>query len=264
MVGYVVFTYGPTATTCTSLKNNMKASTQILQLQIDLGIPDNLRAPRIGPLTRARFEQLAVTNPESDWPPANIVPLGVVLSASSVGGDPDLVLHTLPDAQRLICPEARTLVESFEGLQLEAYQDEVGVWTIGYGHTGLQHKDGTVYRGRTISKEKADQLLDYDMTQFEHRVTSLVRVPINDYQFGALVAFDFNTGGLTVDDGDGPQVPSGVLRALNVNDMDEAGDRLLQWNHAGGKVLNGLTRRRNAERALFMGNLDSMRHFEQG
>lgn len=159
---------------------------------------------------------------------------------------------------------AEDLIKHFEGLQLTAYQDEVGVWTIGWGHTGLQHKDGTVYRGRMINLAEAEALFDYDMRQFEARVQTLVKVPLNDEEFGALVSFDFNTGGLTVDDGDGPQVASKVLRVLNVGEREQSADDLLAWNHAGGQVLKGLTLRRNAERALFLSDLETMRHYLEG
>lgn len=136
------------------------------------------------------------------------------------------------------------LVKHFESLRLTAYRDEVGVWTIGWGHTGLQHKDGTVYEGRTISVEKAEELLRYDMHQFESRVSTFVKVSITDDQFSALVSFDFNTGGLP---------KSTTLRKLNAGDDDGAADALLMWNKADGKELKGLTRRRMSERNLFLG-----------
>lgn len=136
------------------------------------------------------------------------------------------------------------LVKHFESLFLKAYQDIVGVWTIGWGHTGLQHKDGTVFAGRMITRDKAEELLRYDMHQFEARVQTFVKVAINDDQFAALVSFDFNTGGLA---------KSTTLRKLNAGDNQGAADALLMWNKANGKVVRGLTRRRESERNLFMG-----------
>ena len=136
------------------------------------------------------------------------------------------------------------LVKHFEGCYLKAYQDSVGVWTIGYGHTGLQHKDGTVYRGRVITQAKAEELLRYDMRQFEARVETFVKVPLSDDQYAALVSFDFNTGGLG---------KSTLLRMLNDYNIAGAADQFLRWNKAGGKVLRGLTRRRASERNLFLG-----------
>jgi lysozyme len=137
-----------------------------------------------------------------------------------------------------------TLVKEFEGLSLKAYRDEVGVLTIGYGHTGYQHQDGTVYAGMTITKAQADNFLEYDMHQFEARVGALVKVPLTDDEFAALVSFDFNTGSLST---------STLLRKLNKGDYTGAADQLLRWVHAGGKVYRGLVRRRESERNLFLG-----------
>lgn len=135
------------------------------------------------------------------------------------------------------------LVRHFEGLYLKAYPCEAGVWTIGYGHTGLQHKDGTVFHGRVITETEALKLLEYDLNQFEARVKALVKVPLSGAQFDALVSFDFNTGALH---------KSTVLKRLNAGDYSGAADALLMWTRAGGKVQPGLVRRRKAERHLFL------------
>lgn len=82
-----------------------------------------------------------------------------------------------------ISPQGLEMVKHFESLFLTAYYDGGGVLTIGYGHTGLQHKDGTVYPGRRITEQEAVQLLAYDMNQFESRVKALVTVPLNQAQF---------------------------------------------------------------------------------
>jgi lysozyme len=129
------------------------------------------------------------------------------------------------------------LIKHFEGCYLQAYQDSVGVWTIGYGHTGLQHKDGTVHRGRRI--------LRYDMHQFEARVSALIQErTVSQCQFDALVSFDFNTGGLH---------RSTLLIHLRAGRLWEAANEFPKWDKAGGKTLPGLTRRRAAERDLFCG-----------
>jgi lysozyme len=148
-----------------------------------------------------------------------------------------------------LSPDGRALIESFEGLLLRAEQDIAGIWTIGYGHTGLQHNDGTVYEGRVITKEQADDLLGYDMHQFERRVISLVKVPLNQNQFDALVSFDFNTGGLTLKG----LKPSTLLNCLNQGKIWEASNQFGDWNHVNGREVAGLTRRRNAERDVFCG-----------
>jgi len=135
------------------------------------------------------------------------------------------------------------LIQHFEGCYLEAYQDSVGVWTIGFGHTGLKHRDGSVHAGRNITQEEADALFRYDMDFFEGRVQRAITVPLNDDEFGALVSFDFNTGGIN---------DSTLRRKLNAGNRAGAANEFLRWNKAGGRVLAGLTRRRRNERRLFL------------
>lgn len=132
------------------------------------------------------------------------------------------------------------LVKSFEGLELKAYKDSVGVATIGYGSTGSH-----VSMGMTITKEQAEQLLKKDLERFEKGVSELVKVPLNQTQFDALVSFSFNLGL-------GNLKSSTLLKKLNTSDYNGAADEILRWNRAGGKVLAGLTRRRIAERDLFL------------
>lgn len=145
--------------------------------------------------------------------------------------------------QLTISDEGVALVKHFEGCYLDAYKDAVGVWTIGYGHTGLQHKDGTVFRDRKITQEEADDLLRYDMHQFEVRVIALLpHVALSQHQFDALVSFDFNTGALH---------KSTLLRHLALGRGWEAANEFAKWDKAGGEILPGLTRRRAAERDMF-------------
>jgi GH24 family phage-related lysozyme (muramidase) len=133
-----------------------------------------------------------------------------------------------------------TLVKSFEGLRLTAYQDAVGVWTIGYGTT-----DG-VKPGMQITEQQAEDFLRRDIARFEPAVASLVKVPLTSDQFSALVSFVYNLG-------PGSLQQSTLLRLLNQGNIQGAADEFPRWNKAGGRVLAGLTRRRNAERALFLG-----------
>ncbi len=125
---------------------------------------------------------------------------------------------------------------------LTAYQDSAGVWTIGYGHTGLHHNDGTVKRGRVIKLAEAEALLRGDMAASEADVRDCVCTPLFQYQFDALVSFQFNTGALR---------KSSLLRYLNAGSVDAAANEFGKWIHAGGRVLNGLIRRRLAEQLLF-------------
>lgn len=132
------------------------------------------------------------------------------------------------------------MIKSFEGLRLKAYQDAVGVWTIGYGTTR------GVRPGQEISEAQAEALLKSDLNRFERDVSQAVRVSINDNQFAALVSFTYNVGS-------GALRSSTLLRKLNSRDIYGAANEFPRWNRAGGRVLAGLTRRRSAERALFLG-----------
>lgn len=215
----------------------MSVGETILKIQDLLLIPKDKQAPVIGPLTRAAFTRLSQAKAGDPWGK----------------GDDDSLGHP-GEGARDINDRAVALIQHFEGLhrirsdgKIEAYLDVAGVWTIGFGHTGLQHKDGTVYPGRVITEAKADQLFRYDMEQFEARVSAFVKVPLNDDEYGALVAFDFNTGGLK---------NSTLLRKLNAGDRAGAANEFLKWDKAtvnGRKVpIRGLTRRRHSERRLFL------------
>jgi len=131
------------------------------------------------------------------------------------------------------------LLKAFEGLQLIAYQDSVGVWTIGYGTTS------GVRPGMQITEQQAVEFLRRDVSKFEQDVARLVEVPLTSDQFSALVVFVYNLGS-------GSLEQSTLLKLLNQGNIQGAADQFLRWNKAGGQVLAGLTRRRNAERALFL------------
>lgn len=136
------------------------------------------------------------------------------------------------------------LIKEFEGCRLTAYQDSVGVWTIGYGWT--QPVDGKPVRaGMTIKQETAERLLKTGLVSYESDVSRLVKVGLTQGQFDALVSFTYNLGSRSLS-------TSTLLRKLNAGDYAGAANEFLRWNKAGGKVLNGLTRRREAERALFL------------
>ena len=136
------------------------------------------------------------------------------------------------------------LIKQFEGCKLTAYQDSVGVWTIGYGWT--KPVDGKPIRaGMTIKQETAELLLKTGLVSYENDVSRLVKVDLTQGQFDALVSFTYNLGARSLS-------TSTLLRKLNAGDYAGAADEFLRWNKAGGKVLNGLTRRREAERALFL------------
>lgn len=136
-------------------------------------------------------------------------------------------------------PAGRALIKSFEGCRLTAYQDVVGVWTIGYGHT-----EG-VKPGDTLTHEQADSLLTRALMRYEDAVAQACTSPPNQNQIDALVSLAYNVGteGLR---------KSTVIKCHNRGDYNAAARAFALWNKAGGKVWPGLVRRRAAEAALYL------------
>ena len=164
--------------------------------------------------------------------------------------------------------EAVELIKSFEGIpdgdpstvNLDAYLCPAGIWTMGWGHAvmdgGAQLK-GPANKARAralypggITRDQAQALLRADLIPRAASVSSLLKVAVNDGQFGALMAFVFNVGAANLG-------ASTLLRKLNAGDMAGAANQFLVWDKAtvDGKLqaLAGLTRRRRAERAMFLG-----------
>ena len=137
-----------------------------------------------------------------------------------------------------------SLIKEFEGLRGAAYMDAVGVWTIGYGHTAAAGEPHP-YAGLIISVAQSEAILKKDLVKYERAVADAVTVPLNENQFAALVSFTFNLG-------PGNLRKSTLLKKLNAGDYAGAAEQFKYWNKAGGKVLAGLTRRRAAERDLFL------------
>lgn len=127
------------------------------------------------------------------------------------------------------------LIKSFEGCHLTAYKCPANVWTIGWGHTL------GVYEGMKITQAQAEKFLLEDMIKFEGYVNA-TGLELNQNQFDALVSFTYNCG-------------NGNLKTLIKNrTLPQIAEALLLYNKGGGKVLNGLVRRRKAERELFLSN----------
>jgi len=145
------------------------------------------------------------------------------------------------------------LIKSFEGLYLTAYQDDAGVWTIGWGST--RYANGkTIQPGDTlVNRECADDLLEVTMGQYEDAVSSLVKVNLSQNEYNALVSLTYNIG-------TGGFEGSSVLRWLNAGNLQAAADAFLMWNKitdpATGQhvVSSDLQARRTKERALFLTN----------
>lgn len=149
--------------------------------------------------------------------------------------------------RRSISNAGLAMIKRFEGLRLVAYQDSVGVWTIGYGHTRA------VRSGDVCTEAEADTFLRDDCREAEVGVNWLIKVPITQSQFDALMSFSFNLGTDIDEDFKAEGLgDSTLLKKLNLGDHQGAADEFLRWNKAGGKVLAGLTARREAERELFL------------
>lgn len=134
--------------------------------------------------------------------------------------------------------KGKELIKKFEGCELTAYRDPVGVLTIGYGHTK------GVKEGDKITKKKADELLSEDLERFETRVNywSTKKYRFNQNEFDALVSFAFNLGNGNLD----------KLVKNGKRNRGEISDCILLYVKAGGKTLSGLVKRRKEERALFL------------
>ncbi|MBV8115073.1 MAG: lysozyme [Silvibacterium sp.] len=136
------------------------------------------------------------------------------------------------------------LTELFEGDVLTAYQDQKGVWTIGYGHTA------GVQPGQKITQLQAETFLLGDVGTAVNCVNEAVEVTLTQAQFDALVDFTFNLGA-------GNFEGSTLLKDINAGDFPAAIAQFKLWDHCGGVVNAGLLRRRNAEAAEFAGSTSS-------
>jgi len=140
--------------------------------------------------------------------------------------------------------EGADLIKEFEGCKLKAYQCSAKKWTIGYGNTFFE--DGTAVKiGDAITQQKAEQLFELIANEFAGKVAKLVTAMVTLNQFGALVSFAYNCGVVNLQ-------KSTLLKKVNVNPNDiTIRAEFMKWNKAGGKVLAGLTRRREAEANLY-------------
>ena len=136
--------------------------------------------------------------------------------------------------------ECVDLIKHFEGVKLKSYQDSVGVWTIGYGST-LGIKEGV-----EISEQEAEDLLIHDISRFESGVSDLINVPLYQHEYDALVSFSFNLGS-------GALQRSTMRSLINNRRYEGAAEEFGKWVYAGGNILLGLQRRRDAERLMFLG-----------
>jgi lysozyme len=148
-----------------------------------------------------------------------------------------------------ISDKGANVIRSFEGRALRAYQDSVGVWTIGYGNTNFDanavKRLGKIQKGLTITAEQAEELLLESLaTQYEPTVRAslgAIEEPKGQWAHDAGTSFHYNTGAVK---------KASWPKALLAGDMPAVKASITSWNKAGGKVLAGLTRRRNREWAI--------------
>lgn len=138
-----------------------------------------------------------------------------------------------------ISAEGLSLIKKFEGCELKAYRCAANVLTIGYGTIK------NVTEGMEITQEEAETLLQEEMHEYEGYINDMVKVPLEQHQFDAMVSWVFNLGS-------GNLSSSTLLKKLNNSEYDEVPAQIRRWNKAGGKVLDGLIRRREAEAKMFM------------
>lgn len=145
------------------------------------------------------------------------------------------------------------IIKKYEGLKLKAYLCPANVWTIGYGSTFYEN-GSRVKEGDVITIDRADHLLLNTVNHFEQSVRNMITAGLTDNQLGALTSFAFNVGTGRIVKGKwvGGFGGSTLRRKINLNPNDPSiKDEFLKWNKAGGRVLNGLTRRRKEEADLY-------------
>ena len=133
------------------------------------------------------------------------------------------------------------VIKKFEGLRLSVYLCPAGVQTIGYGHT-RNYPFSTNYK---ITEEQAEKFLYEDLKKFENSIKKLVKVPLSQNQFDALVSFTFNVGATNFKN-------STLLKYLNNSEYGLAAEQFERWIYSNGKKLEGLLTRRKAEKEIFL------------
>ena len=138
------------------------------------------------------------------------------------------------------------LIKEFEGFRSNPYKCSAGVPTIGYGSTYYRDGKKVTLNDKPISQDEANLLLEHIANKdFGDKINNLVKVELNQNQFDALVSFCYNLG-------IGNFKSSTLLKKINQADFKGASEEFIKWNKAGGKILDGLTRRRQKEKELFL------------
>lgn len=176
---------------------------------------------------------------------------GVLTQAQVIATDKLLSIDLDAVKQMLGVPESMLvsnngvdLICEFEGKRLVAYDDGVGVWTIGFGT--IKYPNGVrVKKGDTCTLEQAKEYMRHDLIEFEHTVNSSVKVLLSQNQFDALTSLAYNIGSSAFKS-------STLVKKLNSGDYKGAADQFNVWINAGGKRMQGLVNRRDKEKLLFL------------
>lgn len=131
-------------------------------------------------------------------------------------------------------------IKNWEKLRLEAYLDQAGIWTIGYGETGPH-----IGPGLKVTPQEAEGWLASRTDALSVSITKLVAVPLKQHQFDALVSLAYNIGITAF-------AHSTLLKLINQGQMDLAASEFVKWDHVKGREVAGLRARRLAERSLFV------------
>jgi len=169
---------------------------------------------------------------------------GILAAISELERLMDKLPEPTPPAAQTTSAAGRKAITDREGNVLTAYQDSVGIWTIGVGHTSAAGLP-KVAKGLKITAAESDEILSRDLKTFEAGVRAAVNVPLNQNEFDALVSLAFNIGV-------GAFSKSTLVKKLNTGDRAGAADQFGQWVKAGGKTLKGLVTRRQSERKQFL------------
>jgi lysozyme len=155
-----------------------------------------------------------------------------------------LLLALNGSAQAMTVPQAAIdLVKQYEGLRLNAYQDSVGYWTVGFGHKNMTPppcENCTV-----VTAQQAESMLENDLEYVLSLIQGHISADLTDNQLAALLSFAFNLGAHSL-------INSTLLKELNAGNTESAAEQFDLWVHAGGVTLPGLVTRRNAEKTLFL------------
>lgn len=146
-----------------------------------------------------------------------------------------------PNADLTISQDGLDLIKHYESFKAKAYQDPTGVWTIGWGTTGEEARPG-----RSITRKTAEGFLRRDLKEAEDDIKRMVKVPLTQHQFDALVSIDYNMGATNLFN------KTDIIKLINRKDYIGAAGQFQRHVSAKGQVFNGLINRRSDEYKLFM------------